>query len=256
MTPAGSPKFVAVIDEVGEVSLTGLAEAGGWARLLHAADLQPARRHGKVQLLVSAVQARYMGVPFRELSVSVYIRHPRSELPGDCLYLAHAFSTSRLFAFLERTFFRTPYYPARVEVDAQLPVSFAMHARSGLSLTAAMARDGSQPREPIRYGHESWEGPIFLPRLRAKNKGQRSWFAARLAGDTQVYPFLPAQDELSVRPSPKCPVLQLLAESNFAGREWIVRHSAIHARSKTYGEARSPRITKVEAPALETPGYG
>jgi hypothetical protein len=256
MHPQKTPQFIAVVDNVREVSLAGLADAGCWSSLLRGVGLQLARRDGRAQILLSAVQARYMGLPFRELSVSLGVRHPDDEGQGSCFYLAYAFHSSRFLAFIERNCFRTPYYPARIEVDTQTPVSFAANRRDGAALTASMGRDTSGPREPIRCGHDSWEGPIFLPQSKAGDHRRRRWFAAKLAGDTHVYPFLPTRDEVVIRPSPRCPVLQRLAESKFAGREWIVRESAIHARSKTYKEVEALRVAKVDAPVLESPGYG
>ena len=256
MYPVKPPKFVAVLNGVREVSLRGLADAGCWGPLMRAADLQLARKNGQAQVLLSAVESRYMGIAFRELSISLLVRHPEGHATGNCYYLACAFNSSRLFAFVERTYFRTPYFPARIEVDVRLPVSFAANRRDGLLVSAKMAPDASAPRDPIRCGDESWEGPIFLPPSRGAGRRQRKWFAARLAGDTQVYPFVPQRDEVEVIPSRGHPVVQLLAESDFAGQEWIVRESAIHARSKTYIQKELMLAAKVEAPALETPACG
>lgn len=254
MNPEESPKFVAVLDEAREVSLLGLADAVSWARRLHPVDLQVAKKEGRAQVLLSAVEARYMGMPFRELAISVYVRHPAKTAGDDCLYLAHAFHSSRLLAFVGRAFLHTPCYPARVEVETQLPVSFAASCREGHLLRATMDRDTGATREPIRSGHDDWEGRIFLPQIRAKGSQRRRWFSARLAGDTYVYAFFPGRDEVAITPSEPCQALQVLAESNFDGREWIVRESALHARSKTYAEAEVLSLAKVEAPALETPG--
>src|SRR5262249_44615883 len=87
---------------------------------------------------------------------------------------------------------------------------------------------------PVRQQDALWEGPIFLPGGAAK-KGWGNLFVARLAGPTDVYPFVPGADVLRLAPAEGGPGgVRGLGEAGFAGREWHVRGRANHARSKTF----------------------
>lgn len=63
-------------------------------------------------------------------------------------------------------------------------------------------------------------------------------FFARIGGQTRVYPFRKGQDTMSIRPAPVGPAaFRGLVDSRFAGKTWIVRENAEHAKSKTYRRA-------------------
>ena len=227
-------KYIAELAGVEEVALHGTAELGFWQAQLSRERLLPIARNGAAQVLITATNARYAGVRFRELSIAVAVRTLEgSERKG--YFLAQAFNSSRLFAFAERTLFSTPYDHGAIAVDARPPASVEMRLRGKVVFSAAMAAglqrlEGAEPTAV----DELWEGPIFLPNRGRKDRGRGKLFFARIAGRTLNYAFAAEQDRLLAIASAEHPPLAWLSESGFAGGRWALRSSAEHARSKTY----------------------
>ena len=226
-------KYVAELRYVREVSLLGTADLAFWEDRLREEGLAPAEQDGKAQLLVTTADAKFLGVPFREVSFSVLVAGH-----GQAAFLVRAFNSSRLFAFCERAFFSTPYYPGDVRVSATFPASLQLTTGGGAVFRAEMQGDASAPgRGPSRSGEDGREGPVFLPGGRRGKGRQGDLFFARLRGHTRAYPFLPSRDAVTIGPTPEGGVLQALVDSHFVGKEWAVRENAEHARSKTYKRA-------------------
>ena len=104
-----------------EVSLLGAADLAFWNDRLAREDLAPAERDGKAQVLVISAEGKFRGFRFRELSFSVLVAPPDARVGRDAVYLLRAFNSRRFFAFCERFFFSTPYYPGDVRVSASVP---------------------------------------------------------------------------------------------------------------------------------------
>ena len=138
-------RWVATLPHVREVSLRGTLR-------------------GVPHLLIGA-SSKFMGLPFRELSISEMLSDNQARL-------IQAYNSRRFFAFCERTFFSTPYRFAKIAIGAA-----SMHV-DGI-LHAGMHGE----REPLSIAHEQWDLTVHLPRQRK--------FYARLAGLTRRYPFLP-----------------------------------------------------------------
>lgn len=226
-TPRSKPSsphvaYVATITPVREVILAGSADLAYWRARLGAAGLFPHDDGGRAALTVSAIAGRFRGLPFREFSVAVAAGE-REDGRADAIYLAEAFNSSRLLAWAERVFFRTPYQPAAIRLSEQPPV-VEVSLGGDTVYAASMAAAG-----PARREAQEWEGPIFLP----PRGSRRELFYARLAGPTDVYPC-DAADTLTIRPRPGDDALRCLVESGFIGVEWRVRAAAVHARSRTY----------------------
>jgi hypothetical protein len=231
-------KYVAEIDRVHEVSLRGEALVEPWAAELAAIGLQSVCADDRVAMMLSATSARFRGMPFREFSISVLAREEETGAEG--WYLAHAFNSSRFFAWVERTMFATPYYFGAIEVSASAPAHVHVSAGDG-SIRVSMASTTTE-REPMRRGPESWEGPLFLPTRAKSNAAQRKWFYARLSGDAEVYAFAPGKDEVGISPASQWPALAKLAAADFQGTEWLLRTNAVHAKSRTYERPTSNQL--------------
>ena len=225
-------KFVAVITHVREVSLLGTADLRFWQDRLRSEKLCPIECDGKAQILISAVDARFKGLRFQELSVSIAAGPVDGSAERAGYYLARAFNSRRLFAWVERRMFSTPYYHARVEVDCGLPASIDVAEGNRILLSARMTSDGAG-RVPLRSGDECWEGPIFLPRSQRRADGQGKWFFATIGGHTQTYAFA-GSDALTLNPHGRHEIFQWLIDSDFKAGKWIIRENATHARSKTF----------------------
>jgi hypothetical protein len=241
-------KYVAELEHVREVSLLGVADLGYWRDRLTAEDLTPAEKDGQARVLITAADARFMGVPFREISFSVLVSQ-RGEGSSDeatslpqAAYLAQAFNSCRFFAFCERAFFSTPYYYANVRLTASVPASIQLSQRGKPLFVAEMQAVATCAAEPRRVasqvGDDGWQGPVFLPSIGRKDR-RRKLFYAQIRGHTQTYEFLPSGDRLAIQPAAGSEALQALVESQFMPTHWAIRESATHAKSKTYrrGEA-------------------
>ncbi|MEX2026835.1 MAG: hypothetical protein WEH44_06030 [Pirellulaceae bacterium] len=225
-------QFVAEISQVREVSLLGAADLPFWQERLKREKLFPAELDRQAQLLISGTSAKFRGIPFQELSISVFVSRQQRQEEREGAFLTQAFNSNWFFALVERLWFATPYNHARVSVEATLPASILVKQHGQVAFRSAMVEQGIAQRQAIRCGNEGWEGPIFLPGRRSL-AGDK-WFYARIGGQTSVYPFLPDRDELSIRPELGPPAISWLAQSHFAGRQWVIRDSAVHAKSKTY----------------------
>ncbi len=232
-TISAPPKYIAEVRNSQEVTLYGTADLAYWKNRLQPERLVPVVRDGQARLLISAVASTWLGVRFREFLIAIEA-NPESHSPetgtSPGLYLLTAYNTSRAFAFMEQRYFQTPYTYGTVEVQCSQPTSFRLKQRTEELVSAERTPLRSAPPQT----HESWEGAIYLPPRIAKARLPGNLFYAQLSGPTEITPFQPAADTLRLTPSPSDPVLNWLLESGFAGREWHVRNSATHARSKTY----------------------
>lgn len=220
--------FIADVKNVKEVILLAEADLAFWQERLRAEALFPYSSNGKAELMISATALTWMGARSHELTIGIPVCLDQAASAPDGMYLLQAFNSSRLFAFVERAFFRTPYDPGRIQLAERVPARIELRDAQGPIFTADM--NGSRP--PARSEDELWQGTIFLPR--DKSQQPERFFVARLGGYTVAYPFAPAHDALTLAPRAAHPVFQWLQESNIAGKEWRIRSDARHARSKTF----------------------
>jgi hypothetical protein len=220
-------KYHVEIANVREVSIVGDADLAMWRRRLQGEGLRPTIVDGRAQLVISAVDAKFMGIRFREMSLSVFVSQHGDDR-RDGAFLAHAFNSVRFFAWVERTMFRTPYWPARLEVSCQ-PASFKA-AQGGRTLIEARRAAKPVPDLPLWVGEDGWQGPIYLPARFEGDAG--SMFHGKIGGRTQVFPF-GTDDVLRMLPTEGNEPLAWFIDSDFTPREWHIRESARHGKSKT-----------------------
>ena len=232
-TISAAPKYIAEVRNSQEVTLYGSADLDYWERNLRPERLVPVEQNGQARLLISAVASCWLGVRFREFLIAIEA-NPESDSPeagtSPGLYLLTAYNTSRPFAFMEQRYFQTPYTYGGVEVQCGQPTSFRLKQRTGEMVSA----ERTPPHSVAPKIDESWDGAIYLPPRTAKARIPGNLFYAKLSGPTEITPFQPGADTLRITPAPSDPVLSWLLESGLTGREWHVRSSATHARSKTY----------------------
>ena len=210
--------YVTVIDKVREVSLFGKANAATLTPLLKTEGLAPYSEDGQVGVLVSAVDARYKGIRFQELSVSIAVA-------SDGYFLAHAFNSIKPFAFAERFFFQTPYYHAAVRVE---PNHLVLSRGNHCIFEAALSPQATYSDE----GYQRWEGAIHLPRKLRKQADVPHLFYAILEGEMTSY--APTLDTLTIQPMPDTDIFRMLYEAHLTIEQWCVRSNARHSKSKTY----------------------
>ena len=217
-------RWAAELSGVREVSLEGAADLAFWRGRLAPLGLEPAAAGGEARVMVLAGDARFLGVRFRELSFCVLLQGRGAWREGG--YLLGAFNSRRFFAFCERTFFSTPYRHGDVRVSVTAPAGMEVSVDGRVPFRAAM---GHRDVGPLDEG--GWEGPVFLP---PRARGPARVFFARLRGPTFTAPFDPSVDALALAPGPGDDAIRALADSGFRATGWVVRESAVHAKSKTY----------------------
>lgn len=225
-------RYAAVVHHVREVTLQASTDPARWEPVLEKIGLYPYLCNGRAIMLISGVIARWRGKRFRESVVAVHVSRTKAGDRLDGVYLVCAFHSSPLFAWIERTFFKTPHRPAAIDINDDLPVSHM--TRDGLTpfLEASMGRS----REPAREEDLDWLVPIYLPNRRDGVATERNVFHARIAGSTRIYPFDPERDCLTFNHKSDLPAVRFLAESDIVGQEWHIRSDSIHARTKTTTE--------------------
>lgn len=238
MRKARKIHYVAEPRHVREVTLIGTADFKFWSDYLKAEGLTPTQRGEGAQVLIVSAEMAWMGVRFTEVSFSVRTA-PGQDGNGAGLRLIQAFTSSRVFAWCERTLFATPYSHALCRVSVQDPPMVRLDAPGDGMFSAGMA---SPARAAMRTGDEIWEGPVFLPSRGAA--GDARLFFGRLSGHTTAYPFSTA-DRFAIVPSARGGVLQMLADSRFLPQEWVVRADATHGKSRTYRRADIPADEQV-----------
>lgn len=222
------PPYHVTVQPVEEVSLLGIVGPSCLEDIFSSYRLSPIRFGEGVGLMVSATSARFMGKPFRELSFSVLVSDDEGIATGDGAFMLHAFNSSRLFAWVERTFFHTPYYFGDLAVTACGTPSMRLQRNGRMLLDARLSLSN---RTPIRSQEEGWEGPIHL--WKRAGGDPRRLFYARLWGHTRVYAFDSETDVFDLSGGADERPFRWLREGGFQPREWHIRESAVHSKSKT-----------------------
>ncbi len=241
-------KWAAELNHVSEVSLVGTADLLFWQKRLASKNLQPADDQGRVPVMIVTAEGKFMGLCFRELSISVALATPAEASSLTPCWLAQAFNSNRLFAFCERALFSTPYEHATVHLKHEFPAAVSVRRHDHILFQAAM-KAGASPtvRTASRQGHEFWAGQIMLPNTRRQRGQHAKFFLARIEGQTHRYPFLADEDSIAIQPQSDTDVLHGLRESKFIPHEWVIRTDATHAKSKTY---RRDEVTRLVTATL------
>lgn len=229
MASSAPIRYTVEIEAVHELTLVGRADLEYWTAHLAGTGLAPLSVDGQAELSLGATDLTWMGVRFNESIVVLTLAEaaaPHTALGG---YLLHAFNSNRALAFMERVFFKTPYYPAAIQLAGRTPARFEITDAAGGRLRAE-----ANGAPTARLTHTTWEGAVHLPRQRTAPQGHGGYFYVRLAGPGEVYPYEAARDTFSLTPSGASPVLEWLRASRFTPVEWRHRPAATHAKSRTY----------------------
>lgn len=223
-------QYIATIRNVREVILLSSAASALWNSLPTPAGLNPILVSGRLSVMISATSARWMGLKFRELTISIACSQREAAETPHGYFLAQAFNSSALLAAMERRFFKTPYQKANIEIEADSNVTISL-LEDEISLMASrknLDRTGSVNSQEI------WQGPIYLPQKGDQMRQSSQLFYACLGGFTQSFAFDHERDVMHIGQSRNQAIFQLLNESEFNAAEWRLRNDAIHARSRTY----------------------
>lgn len=225
--PNVQTKFIVEVANVKEVAVEGEADLVYWQERLRGLSLFPYQAGGKAQLMVGGTELFSMGKRTNELTVGLVVcERPAGDSP-DGVFLVYAFNSSRLFAWIERAFFSTPYFWGRMGVQAKVPAHIHLADDAGTILNFQM----NAASQPITTQEELWQGKIYLPR---HSPTPQKFFVAKLAGQTEIYPVSLATNSFQITARQEHPVFQWLLDSHFAAKEWRIRQNATHARSKSF----------------------
>ncbi len=224
-------RYIAKVEGVRELALTGAAELSWWRDRLAGEELEPVEVEGRAQVIVTGMDAKWMGVPFRELAVIIAARR-RSGLTEAGFFLAGSFNTSRFFSAVERWWFHTPYlFRADVHVQLGNPTVIRLGSRANPDLLAELgSREPSE--EPAPAQEVGFTGTLFLPKGRDRTRYR--WFTVRIQGLTSTFDFDAARDRFELGSECSDPIFAELRASRFRGIQWRLRPNAAHARSKTF----------------------
>ena len=214
--------YIARIPQLSEVILDGAADLRYWFKALASEGLEPLESSGQASISISATRMQWMGVRFREVVISIPVRSTRGGEVGA--FLLQAYNSVPWLAWMEQTFFHTPYLPAEIAGQDTLPTSVRLVQPGHTFLDIRMKTTPPLLRREI----ELWEGPVFLPTGQARRSQK---FYARLGGESSFYAFTGGICEYHAG-APE-PVWRDLAESGFHPLQWRIRPAAEHARSKT-----------------------
>ncbi|MBZ0297491.1 MAG: hypothetical protein K8L99_33345 [Anaerolineae bacterium] len=213
-------KYATVIEPVFEVTLSGIANAHIWRDYLRQEGYENGNTADEIDITISAVDSRFKGIRFQEFSISLKIHENR-------YFLANAYNSIALFAFAERTFFRTPYYKGDIEVYAdRLCLGYNGQRLFEASLAA---------QAPLLTSvHHCEDLFVALPKHLRKKPLQPHFFYARLEGLTEVYSGNDVA--IQIMPRQEDRMMTLLEASQFQVNDWHIRRNARHSKSKTYME--------------------
>ncbi len=146
MRTAPKIRYVAEPKHVREVTLVGTADFGFWSDYLQAERLTPMRCGDAAQVLVVSAEMVYLGVRFTEVSFSI-----RTVLTQDGssagMRLLHAFTSSRVFAWCERTLLPRLMDTARAMFQFRVRFRCGWMHRVGVSSVPRCVHRRAQPHE-------------------------------------------------------------------------------------------------------------
>jgi len=161
-------KYIAELEHVREVSIRE-GDLQFWQEYLRRHELVPLSRDGRAHILIVAAKMRYMGLPFSEVSFSVEVVNPlNTKVPAA--FLISAFNSSRLFAWSERLFFRTPYVHAGCDMQDSLKLPWEVTPCSHVLAKPLMAGKASF----FLIGRRSEDADLISPNFKVEPLNSRS----------------------------------------------------------------------------------
>lgn len=209
--------YITVVEPVHEITLIGHIEYDRWKSLFQSEEFYPETQNNRIELVLSAVDSSYMGIRFKEFSVSF-------RLCKNEFFLVDAYNSRRLFAWAERNFFATPYYNGHLLIQ-----SHHLDIRKGKSRLMVASLPESAP--VIEENHEVNEWKIWLPKKLRKQVNVPHYFHAKLEGHTQYYDV--ASGSINFNKDSGISIFDDLNKSDFVLTHWLIREGAIHSKSKT-----------------------
>ena len=223
-------RYVAEVENVKEVSLFANADLAYWREQIRNEEFVPYDDDGKAELLITSADLVWKGMRSQEVSISLKVCANDLNEPNG-FYLVHAFNSSRIFAWIERNVFHTPYYHTDIAVRTD-PGAAVLVASGSDSLIHLQIGERDTPPSLVNW---RWLGPVFLPPFKASHKTKKVFFA-RIEGSTETFSFDASKDILRFDHDGLRGIIRQLKDSGIIGKEWHIRKKAFHGKSKTYDQ--------------------
>jgi hypothetical protein len=174
-----------------ETSLIGTADFAYWRDRLSGQGVVPMEEHGATRVQVRVTEGHFLGYRLRAFSVGVAV-HP------ELSFLVHAYTSSRLYALVERLGWGLPYSYGSVYLDPLPQAVIEVSAADGLFWAAMGPTLPWDGRRPVRRAPQMEDGP------------------------TRTYAFDEEFDLMKIALTRPGSVLRDLADSRFTPREWVL----------------------------------
>ncbi len=212
------------IKEVQELCLEGDADASVWTPILEQENLHPwIVNPGRVKILICGTNASFQGISFSEMLLSISVLESDAK---EGYFLAQAWNSRRLFAWIEQVHNHSPYLAGEINVTL---ASLLEIKREDKSLIRAVKKS----ELPYEYlGSTEFAGLLHLP----EKDGIRHQCPIFLQGRLERTPFIPEVDALEITAPSEDPepqermTLEALKNSHFTPHFWLVQTNAVHAK--------------------------
>jgi len=216
-------KYAAVIDNVHEVTILGSAKLNFWKAYLKNFDFYPFVDNRKGVIIISAINSKFKGIRFSELSISLKISFAENGKSNDGFYMLQAYNSNRFFTIVEQKYFKTPYIHGKIILNNIIPPKIKLVAKDITLLEIEMG--DNKTLNGVK--HEQDEFNIVLPGNLEKN-----CFKANLEGQTFSFDFT-SNDKFILNENAGG-AWNLIRESAFKPLMWKIRNNAVHKKSKTF----------------------
>jgi hypothetical protein len=171
-----------------------------------------------------------MGLTFSDVNFSV-ILSPNQDRFLEEAFLIRALNSNRFFAFIERNIFNTPHLAASCYVEMD-PIKVELKRNGNPIFKIGMGQD--ENREIAHLNQDGWHGMVVLPGPKSHKHNPFKYFIAKIEGETIKCNFDNSRDSLFIANDSNVEELSQLIDSGFKGKEWMIRRSANHSKSKSY----------------------
>lgn len=227
-----TPDYPVIVTGVNEVIFVCKCDASVMNNYLRINEgesrLRARAEKGEATVAIIASDLKWKGFHFNELVIGLDVEDSEKEYPSGA-WLMRAYNSLSAFAWVERTFFLTPYYPAECfNFDAASGKVQFNDTTSGTLYSASGNDTFSGSEEEF-----VWESPIYLPKLNRKNGARPDkYYFARITAPMLSRPV--NNNDIFYLNDSLFPLAGVFNKAKLTPVTKAIRTSGIHSRSKTF----------------------